>query len=959
VRARSALSVLAVAVTAATTVVLLPAGPAAAEEVYAVPKDGVFHVDGHGWGHGRGLNQWGAQGAAQAGVSHQQILAQYYPGTTMQTIPSRPMRVRIDDDEGSDVQVRGVSGLAFVDVATNARYVLGATYPRWRARLDSSGFRVEGLSGSTWVAFRGVDNRTAWSGPIRFQDASPIRVHFNNGTAREYRGTITAVRNNTTPLVTVNTLTLEEYLYGVVPRESPASFHPEALRAQAVAARSYSAYKRDHAAAGSPWDICSTIQCQVYGGRTLITASGTVVAQEQPATNAAVDATAGQVRWYDGGPIFAEFSSSNGGWSTAHATFPYLSARRDDWDRLASPHHAWTGQVSAAQIQRRYPSVGTLLRLRVITRDGNGEWGGRVKRVVLEGRDASGRATSVEASGAGIFYANQWPGSSNGLRGSWWKIRGSGLLSTVVSKPGTVTLVRPPGQTVKDHAVTMRNSGTVAWRVDGLHLAVSSPPGGADPLANGSTRPGLFLGNATRPGATTVEPGESASFRVRLDLTTKPAGSYRPTYRVRLGTGQIFGAEVRWDVHLVEAALTAAFLGISDPDNTPVAAGARPPVSVLTVLVPTDGGQRVRFRYRNTGNVVWPVGGLVRLGTSGPRDRVSPSQSAGWLSSNRMATLTASETAPGADRVAPGEVGYFDVLVAGNGREPGLSGEGVEPVWEGRAWMGGAAPVEVVRLDPAAERRAVSAPPAPAPMTLLDNPDGTATVRVRLRNVGGAAWPVGTGERLTTAPADRASGFDTAEWTAPHTGGQLVANVSRRGQPAVHPGEVGEWELPVSARGVRPGDYTEGVQAVRVADTTRYGPVVDVPITVAATTFSGSVTSAPGRFAIPRIGRKAVAIMVRNTGNAAWTVGGLVRVGSKSGSGAADGWLSPIRPTAVSSNASRPGAPTVEPGEVARFAFVMGGNGRAAGTYTEVFGVLWEAYAWCRCPDVRVTYTLT
>ena len=94
-------------------------------------------------------------------------------------------------------------------------------------------------------------------------------------------------------------------------------------------------------------------------------------------------ATDGVVRTSGGVPIFAEFSSSNGGWST-QGDFPYLRAAQDDWDGALAPSvHAWTAVLRASDLERRFPAVGRLQRVRVTARDGNGPWGGRVRRVVL------------------------------------------------------------------------------------------------------------------------------------------------------------------------------------------------------------------------------------------------------------------------------------------------------------------------------------------------------------------------------------------------------------------------------------------------------------------------------------------------------------------------------------------------------------------------------------------------
>ena len=919
----------------ATALAVAPATPAAAEEVYPRPANGVYVFDGHGWGHGRGLNQWGAQGAALSGVAHTTILSTYYPGTTATTIAERPMRVLIQEDEGADTHVVAVAGLQFADVSSGRVVTVGTSRSRWRARVTSNGFYVEGLASTGWVLHSGP-----YGGPIRFQGATPLRLALPRGDFRDYRGTISAVRNGTTAVATVNTLSMEHYLYGVVPRESPSWFHTEALRAQSVAARSYSAYKRDHVPAASPWDICSTTQCQVYGGMRHVSAAGAVTQLEQASTTAAINATRNVVRAYQGAPIFAEFSSSNGGWSTT-GNFPYLAAKSDPWDRLESPHHSWTGQVSVAQIEARYPSVGTLTRLRVVTRDGNGEWGGRVKRVLLDGVK-NGANVTVEASGGGIVLANQWPGSSNGIRGSWWKIRTSGLASSIVTQSRDLTLVRPPGRAVNDQFVEFRNTGVTAWPVDGLHLA--TPAGSWDPFTGGSTKPGVLVEPA---GATAIQPGQIAKFRVRIDMSNLKPGVHRPQYRVRLGSGEIFGATVTWRITLVDPVFAAVL-------DTPTAGERTTPHG--TVVVDRTGRSVVRVTFRNTGNVTWPVGGEVKLGTSSPRGRASASSGPDWLASSRPSALVSSVEVPTATGVAPGQHGVFEIPIYGNALAAGTTVEYFEPLWEGRAWMGGQVRLYVVRVDPTLPRHAEVFRVAPPSATLVNAPTGVIGLHVQLRNVGGQAWPVGGSDVIATAgPADRESRFRTPAWASGSRATSLVSNLSRPGAASVEPGEVGAWVVPLSALRVPAGTYAESFQAI--APTGRYGPVVTTTLSVRQAVFTGAVTGATPRWSMSRTSRRAVYFDVRNTGNAVWPVGGAVRSAALSGSGSQDyRWLSPTRPSTLTRNVTRPGAVDVRPGEVARFEFVIDGRNRPAGTYTEYFGVAWEGYKWS---SVRATLSFT
>src|SRR3954447_22605472 len=134
-----------------TTVVA--AGPASAQQVFERPASGVFSVLGHGWGHGHGLSQWGAQGAASLGIGADEITSTYYPGTARAVIADTPIRVLLQADEGRDTQVYAASGLKVTDVATGKSELLPAGPTRWRATVDSAGLHLSSLTGSTWTPY--------------------------------------------------------------------------------------------------------------------------------------------------------------------------------------------------------------------------------------------------------------------------------------------------------------------------------------------------------------------------------------------------------------------------------------------------------------------------------------------------------------------------------------------------------------------------------------------------------------------------------------------------------------------------------------------------------------------------------------------------------------------------------------------------------------------------------------
>jgi stage II sporulation protein D len=456
-RSRRPAALAAAALVGGTLLAVSGSTPAQAAEQYGRPADGVYGVEGHGWGHGHGMSQWGAQGAATLGTSADTITSTYYPGTTRTVLPAAPIRVKISADEGTDTQVwpqaavDGVPALSVTDAATGATAVLAQGPTRWRVTTDATGLHVSSLTGTTWTPFA-VGAATTFAGPVRFSGPTFVRLALPGGTSRDYRGAVTAVRGSATALTTVVVLPLESYLLGVVPRESSSSWQPAALQAQAIAARSYSAYKRAHVVSTSTYDICDSTQCQVFGGSASYTVAGVRTGLEPASTTSAVQATAGVVRTYGGSPIFAEFSSSNGGWSTAGGS-PYLVAQADPWDGVvANSVHAWTAQLSAADLERAFPALGTLTGIDVTARDGNGEWGGRVRTVVLHGTSSTGAATTVTTTGRGVYGARTWPASATGLRSTWWHLTApvttpssASPLDDLYARVGAVALGTPVG----------------------------------------------------------------------------------------------------------------------------------------------------------------------------------------------------------------------------------------------------------------------------------------------------------------------------------------------------------------------------------------------------------------------------------------------------------------------------------------------------------------------------------
>jgi stage II sporulation protein D len=258
-----------------------------------------FVIEGHGWGHGVGMSQWGAYGLALHGWRYRQILAHYYPGTTLAREPNVTVRVLVATDRR---RVAVSSKSAFVVISHGSRKVV-------HGRIVARGKRT--------VTF--------------VPGAQPLTLDGDG-----YRGRLVWHAGSV-----VNVLPLERYLRGVVPWEMPHRWSRAALEAQAVAARSYALATMRHV-------LYPDTRDQEYGG----------IRAETPQTNAAIGATAGRVLTWDGHPALTYYFSTSGGRTAAARdslpwapSVPYLVSVSDPYDGL-SPHHSWSYAFTARRLAR-------------------------------------------------------------------------------------------------------------------------------------------------------------------------------------------------------------------------------------------------------------------------------------------------------------------------------------------------------------------------------------------------------------------------------------------------------------------------------------------------------------------------------------------------------------------------------------------------------------------------------
>jgi stage II sporulation protein D len=327
----------------AAVTMLLAAAPAA----HAATK---LTITGAGFGHGIGMSQYGTYGYSLHLKTYDFILGHYYTGTALGALDANPeVRVLLQGSKKS---------IAFAGALNAGEEKLdpAATYS---VRRGADGLVLRDAAGKSVATTPGplrVDAPV--DQPLRLKGTSVPGVR--DGL---YRGSL-LISASGSGLVAVNALDLEDYVRGVVSAESPSAWPTEALKAQAVAARTYAITSH---AGGAVFDQYADTRSQVYRG----------VSAETPSTDAAVLATKGQVVTYAGQPVTTYFFSTSGGETEAvENSFvgsqpkPWLKAVEDPFDSV-SPKHRWGPfRFTATQVKRKLHRylLGRFKRIKVLQR---------------------------------------------------------------------------------------------------------------------------------------------------------------------------------------------------------------------------------------------------------------------------------------------------------------------------------------------------------------------------------------------------------------------------------------------------------------------------------------------------------------------------------------------------------------------------------------------------------------
>jgi stage II sporulation protein D len=302
-------------------------------------------IRGAGWGHGIGMSQYGAYGYALQGSGYRGILAHYYTGTSLVTTSQRSIRILLQPEDPY-IRVRGATRGGGHRLKPATTYI---------ARPSRGGILLSTTGGKRIGRFSSGLRLDRPDGVLRL-----LGPAINGVSSGRYRGAV-QIFNDGGAVTAINRISLDDYVRGVVAGEMPNSWPLEALKAQAVAARTYALATRK---TGGEFDLYPDTRSQVYRG----------VTGESVRSDAAVAGTAGRILTYGGEPAITYYFSTSGG-HTESIQYSFVGALSKPWlvgvpdpydDR--SPYHRWQVSFSTAKLTRALGARGTFRKLKVLER---------------------------------------------------------------------------------------------------------------------------------------------------------------------------------------------------------------------------------------------------------------------------------------------------------------------------------------------------------------------------------------------------------------------------------------------------------------------------------------------------------------------------------------------------------------------------------------------------------------
>ncbi len=270
------------------------------------------------------------------------------------------------------------------------------------------------------------------------EDDGNLRIHPNNENdpyifninGKNYRGVVEVNRLEYSDMTVINVLPLEHYLYGVVPCEIGWEVHSEAIKAQAVVARTYT-YSNLGKYSKVGFDLCSTVNSQVYKGFDF----------EKEATNKAVDDTVGKVIYYDSTIAQVFYFSSSGGRTEAvknvwSSDIPYLQSVKDEYESGNSYNYNWEKSLTVANINNIITSRGNTI--------------GNILGINISKTSEAGRAIEVIILGSkgDVILEKARCRDVLGLPSQWYNITTNADISVWDNSKKSIIKMQPSGRKV-------------------------------------------------------------------------------------------------------------------------------------------------------------------------------------------------------------------------------------------------------------------------------------------------------------------------------------------------------------------------------------------------------------------------------------------------------------------------------------------------------------------------------
>ncbi len=362
-------------------------------------------ITGHGYGHRVGMCQYGAQGMAESGKTVGEILAYYYQGTKIDKYPESGLRIKVclsgstaTSGMFSKTTSGALAGIRFRNSSNSWKYELSLipSNVEFRAYLEKGKIVLKKIeTGKTTTI---VTTET----PLI---AEPVGTDAYIGYKdRRYPGHLKITLNSTKDKIyVINDTDFETYIYGIA--EMPSSWHLEALKAQAIAARTY-AYRKIKSPRSTFFNVYDSVSDQVYIGMEKI------LGYMGSNWKKACDDTKNKIVYYGGEAAQTYYHSTCGGytensenvWSGA---LSYLRGVKCDYCQ-DSPHRNWSIVLSGSVIKERFGLPDVPMKINIEERMGK-----RVKTISFIMPDNSKIIKSFSESGIR---------SALGVKSAWFDI---------------------------------------------------------------------------------------------------------------------------------------------------------------------------------------------------------------------------------------------------------------------------------------------------------------------------------------------------------------------------------------------------------------------------------------------------------------------------------------------------------------------------------------------------------